>query len=587
MHASRRPPRRDSALPYALLGILLGGGSILAQGRPAPTAPPAPTPSGAFISRETVTVTNVDVVVEDKKGNRVTGLRKEDFTVLEDGLEQPVTNFFAVEQGHMTVVGDEPVPPPSTAPAAPVAAPAPAAPSASPVPVPRTRIVIFVDNLSLTPFNRNRVLRNVEEWVKSSVKENVEAMIVVWNRSLKIRRKFTNDGRDLADILKQIEGESGNGLQRISGRRDVLQRIDDAQSSGQAIQIARSWAEEQTNDLIFTLDAIKSTITQLAGVDGRKIIIHVSEGLPQSPGAEVWKYIQDKFRDTSSSLTNQFEFDKTPTYLGLIQAANASGVSLYLFDATGLAVDPNISAESRSSSTRLDTFTERGNNQSMLQLMAEETGGVAVLNRNDVTLELKQIERDYTSYYSIGYRSLRSGLDRPHKLEVKVKRKGVAVRTRRSYVEKGLETRTVEAVMSGLFFVRDDNPLAVGLEVGHAVPSDSGNFQVPVRIRIPYSRIAMLPDGPKVRGRLTFYFVVMDSDEKKSELTTQTKMLELDAKRFDELQKKDFIYDVTLLMIPGRQRLSFAVRDETTTTTSYLQKNVFVSVFSGEDRPRK
>lgn len=582
MESSRRPEGRVCvAFALGLAVLTVAGSPARAQQQPA--AAPAPTPAGTFISRETVSVTNVDVIVEDGKGNRVTGLRREDFTVLEDGMEQPVTNFFAVEQGRVTVLGDEAIPPAPPTPPGPASQ---AAPPAAPVPTPRTRLVIFVDNLSLSPFNRNRVLRNVEDWVRTTVKENVEGMIVVWNRSLKIRRKFTNDGRDLSDVLKQIEEEATQGQTRNSSLRDLLERFDDMRSAAEAIGAGRQWALEQSSDLVFTLDALKSTITQLSGVEGRKILLYVGEGLPQSPGAEVWKYIQDKWHDTSGML-NQFEFDKTPTYLGIIQAANAAGVTLYMFDATGLGVDPNVSAESRTRSTRLDTFTQRTNQQSMLQLMADETGGEAVLNRNVVTPDLQKIEKDFTSYYSLGYRSVRSGLDRPHKLEVKVKRKGLVVRARRSYVEKGLETRTVEAVMSGLFFSRDDNPLAAGLEVGQAIPNETGYFQVPVRIRIPYSRIAMLPEGPKVRGRLTFYFVVMDSSEKKSDLSTQTKQIELDAKRFEELQKKDFVYDVTLLMIPGGQRLSFAVRDDTTTTTSYIQKAVFVSVFSGEtSRPR-
>ncbi|HUM03373.1 MAG TPA: VWA domain-containing protein [Thermoanaerobaculia bacterium] len=582
MQTSWRPVGRVRFFLSAGAFLLLAAGLVRAQAKPpAPAAAPAPTPAGTFISRETVAVTNVDVVVEDGKGNRVTGLRREDFIIIEDGLEQPITNFFAVQQGRLTVLGDEELPPPPPVP--PAGVPPPAAAGAPPTP--KTRIVIFVDNLSLTPFNRNRVLRNVEEWVRTAVKDNVEGMIVVWNRSLKIRRSFTNDGRDLSDVLKQIEDESAQGTTRNSSFKDVLQQIDDAKSIDQATVIARRWAEEQQNDLRYTFDAIKSTITKLSGVDGRKILVHVSEGLPQSPGAEVWRYVQDKFKD-SSTMMNQFQYDQTPSYISIIQAANAAGVTLYMFDATGLAADPNVSAENRYQSARLDTFVQRSNNQSMLQLLAEETGGQAVINRNDVTLDLGKIEKDFTSYYSLGYRSLRSGLDRPHKLEVKVKRKGLVARSRRSFVEKGIETRTVEAVMSGLAFSRDENPLAAGLEVGQALPSDSGYFQVPVRIRIPYSRIAMLPEGPKVRGRLTFYFVVMDSLEKTSDLSSQTKVLEMDAKRFDELQKKDFIYDVSLLMIPGRQRLSFAVRDETTTTTSYLQQNIFVSVFSGE-APRK
>ena len=586
MQTSWRPFGRVRLSVSTVAVLLLAAGLAWAQSKPpapaaAPTAAPAPTPAGTFISRETVAVTNVDVVVEDGKGNRVTGLRKEDFVVIEDGLEQPITNFFAVQQGRLAVLGDEEIPPPPAVP--PSGAPPPAAAGAPPTP--KTRIVIFVDNLSLTPFNRNRVLRNVEEWVRTAVKDNVEGMIVVWNRSLKIRRNFTNDGRDLSDVLKQIEDESAQGTTRNSSLRDLLQRIDDSKSVDQSIQLARSFAEEQQNDLKFTFDAIKDTITKLSGVDGRKILVHVSEGLPQFPGAEVWRYIQDKFHD-STTMMNQFQFDQTPAYISIIQAANAAGVTLYMFDATGLAADPNVSVENRYQSARLDTFVQRTNMQSMLQLMAEETGGAAVINRNDVTPDLGKIEKDFASYYSLGYRSLRSGLDRPHKLEVKVKRKGLVARARRSYIEKGLETRTVEAVLSGLSFSRDENPLAVGLEVGQPVPADSGYFQVPVRIRIPFSRIAMLPEGAKVRGRLKFYFVVMDSLEKTSDLSTDTRPIEMGAKRFDELQKKDFIYDVSLLMIPGRQRLSIAVRDETTTTTSYLQQNIFVSVFSGE-QPRK
>ncbi len=575
MGSSRRPEGRFRFALAAGLAIFGVTGSPARAQQPA-SAPPAPTPAGTFISRETVAVTNIEVIVEDRKGNRVTGLRKEDFTVLEDGIEQPVTNFFAVEQGRLTVLGDEVVPPEPAPAGTPAATPAPTVPA----PTLRTRLVIFVDNLNLSPFNRNRVLRSVEDWVRNTVKGNVEGMIVVWNRSLKVRRKFTNDGRDLSDVLKQLEDEATQGQTRTSSLRDLVERFEDMQSSAEAIQAGRDWATEQSSDLTFTLDALKSTINQLSGVDGRKILLYVGEGLPQSPGAEVWRYIQDRWHDPSGML-NQFEFDKTPTYLGIVQAANAADVTLYLVDASGVGVDPNVSAESRTRTTRLDTFTQRGNQQAMLQLMAEETGGEAVLNRNDVAPELQKIEKDFTSYYSIGYRSLRSGLDRPHKLEVRVKRKGLVARARRSYVEKGLETRTVEAVMSGLYFSREENPLAAGLEVGQAVPSDSGNFQVPIRIRIPYSRIAMLPDGPKVRGRLTFYFVVMDSSERKSDLSTQAKQLELDAKRFEQLQKKDFVYDVTLLMIPGSQRLSFAVRDDTTTTTSYLQKAIFVSVFSG------
>jgi hypothetical protein len=352
----------------------------------------------------------------------------------------------------------------------------------------------------------------------------------------------------------------------------------------------RSYCQSIDNDLNFTIDAMKTTVDQLAGVDGRKILIHVSGGLPQSPGAELWKYISDKYRDSGSGTTTLFEFDRTTKYLGVIQAANASGVSIYTIDASGLSVDSNISAENRTTSQRIDTFVERNNLQSMLSLMSEETGGEAILNRNDVLASLKNIEKDYTSYYSLGYRSVRSGLDRPHKVEVKLRKKmkGFTLRARRSYLEKGVETKVREAVTSALFFPRDDNPLAVGLEIGKAVPADRENFAVPVVIRVPYARLAMLPEGSKMRGRVVFYFVVVDSAGKQSELTTQPVPIDIDAKKFEALARKDFIYDVKLIMIPGGQKLSIAVRDDVTNSTSYLQRSVFISAFAGEESvPRK
>ncbi len=534
-----------------------------------------------LVTNVDVSVTNLDVIVTDSKGNRVTGLRKEDFEVVEDGLVQALTNFFALEAGRVTIVGDEPVPPP----------PAPSVPSAPALPpavkAPKTRIAIFVDNLHLTPFNRNRILRNVQDFVRTTVKDDVEAMVVTWDRSLKIRRKFTSDGRDLADVLKQVEELSAPGLTTVSERREVIQAIDDAKSEDQAVARVRSYAQSLRNDLEFTIDAMKTTLNQLSGLEGRKILLHVSEGLPQSPGAELWTYITDRFHSgTSGVISQQFEFDRTSGYLGVIQAANAAGVSIYTIDASGLSVDSAVTAENRTNQARLDTFIERGNLQSMLVAMAEETGGQAILNKNDITVALKEVEKDFTSYYSLGYRSIRSGVDRPHKVDVRVKKKGLTVRARRSYLEKGPDTKINEAVISALYFPREDNPLGVGIEVGSAAPADSQNYHLPIRLRIPYPRITLLPEGPKMRGRLVVYFMVIDASGDKSELATQPVPIELDARVVDSLAKKDHVFDATLLMKPGGHRISVAVRDEPTNVVSYLQKSVFVSVLPPEEKKR-
>ena len=111
------------------------------------------------------------------------------------------------------------------------------------------------------------------------------------------------------------------------------------------------------------------------------------------------------------------------------------------------------------------------------------------------------------------------------------------------------------------------------------------NYLVPIRIRVPFSRITLLPEGQTARGRIIVYFIVVDSEGKQSELANQIVPVEVDAKELGNLSRRDFVYDVRLLMIPGGQRLSLAVRDEPTNTVSYVQQSIFVSVLPPEAGP--
>ena len=212
-------------------------------------------------------MTNVEVFVTDSKGNRVSGLTRDDFELRQDGVPQKITNFYAVsggkvllEDGKVLAVEDS------------------ATQEDLPVEV-KARYLIFIDNLNITAQNRNRMFKSLKLWVAQTVGHNAEAMIVTWNRSLKVRRKFTTEGSDIVALLEKIELETGGGSSVSSDRVDALHRIDDAQSAGEATQIAIQYAQAYRNDLIFSVNALKDTVNGLAGVAGRKILIYVSEGL--------------------------------------------------------------------------------------------------------------------------------------------------------------------------------------------------------------------------------------------------------------------------------------------------------------------
>ena len=551
--------------------LLCCAGALAAQKAPAP-APPKPLPP--ISERVEVSVTNVEVVVTDSKGNRVAGLTRDDFEVYQDGLPQKISNFYSVSGGKV-LLDDGTV----------VALDSPAAQTELPVEL-KARYVLFIDNLNIQPQNRNRMFKSLEEFVRETIGPRAEAMVVTYNRSLKVRRKFTSDPSEVVAVLDEIEHETGGGTTTVGERRDALHQIDEAQSVDQAIQTARTYSRSLRNDLQFTVDAVKNTMNGLAGVDGRKIFVYVSEGLPSTAGAELFDQIQRKFQGASGTTLEQFEFDMNSQYAKIIQAANSQNVTIWALDASGLTTESLISAENRSFDTRPSDFLLRQNMQAPLLLMADQTGGKAAVNTNDWKKSLDELSKDFSNFYSIGYRANRSAVDRPHSLEVRVKRKGLTVRARKGFLEKTIETRTSDAVLASLFYSRTENPLGINVSIGAQKPYDNENFAVPVRIAVPIGKLGLVPVGDHYEGTFFVYVVARDAAEKQSDLAIQRQVVTVPTKDLSTAQRKDWYYDFTMTVSPGAQRLSFAVRDGISNQVSYYQKSLFVSLLPKETKPK-
>ncbi len=552
-----------------LIAALLAAAPLVAQKSPAPDQKPFPP----VAEKVEVSVTSIEVVVTDSKGNRVPGLTRDDFEVYQDGTPQKISNFYAVSGGKV-LLEDGKI----------IGLDSPEAKAEIPEEL-KAKYVLFIDNLNIQPQNRNRMFKSLEEFVRQTIGSRAEGMVVSFNRSLKVRRKFTSEASEVIATLDEIEHETGGGTTLAGERRDALHQIDESQSADQAMTIARTYARSLRNDLEFTVDAMKNTMNGLGGVEGRKVLVYVSEGLPATAGAELYDQIQRKFRDqTGGSTLEQFEFDMNAKYAGIIRAANAQKVTIWPLDASGLTTESLISAENRSFETRPNDFQMRINTQAPLKLMAEETGGVAAVNTNDWKKNLEELSKDFSNFYSIGYRSTRSAVDKPHSVEVRVKRKGLTVRSRKGFLEKTIETRTAESVVAGLFYPRDDNPLGISVSMGKQQPYDRENFSVPVRIAVPIGKLGLVPAGDHYEATFFVYVVARDSAEKQSDLAIQRQVVTVPTKDLDKAQRKDWYYDFKMTVSPGAQRLSFAVRDGISNLVSYYQKNLFVSLLPNETK---
>src|SRR5580658_10005069 len=72
---------------------LIGTAPAFAQSVPPPPTPALPSPSPQSAVHVTTRIVQVRVTVHDKDGNPVTGLTKDDFTLLDQGSLQQVTSF--------------------------------------------------------------------------------------------------------------------------------------------------------------------------------------------------------------------------------------------------------------------------------------------------------------------------------------------------------------------------------------------------------------------------------------------------------------------------------------------------------------
>lgn len=537
--------------------------------------PPQQPEMPVFAETVDVRVINLDVVVTDKKGNAIKGLKAEDFFVVENGREQKITNFYEVSDRQATVEGK---PADEATPAAPPIQPREERPEHL-----RRRIVIFVDNLSLAPFNRNRVFGQMKEFVRTSLRPGDEAMIATWNRSMKVRVPFTSDRTQIEQALDAIEGESAYGLQHMSERRDVESRIRDAQSYTDAVGYARGYAQSVEHDLRQTASAVNGLISTLAGVEGKKIMLLTSEGFPMQPGREMFHYIDEMKRQkrewahAGSSLLEGMSFDSTTVIQSIARAANANGITLYALHAGGLMGYNEGSAEHAAPIPVAVEQAALSNSTDSLTLLAQMTGGQATVGTNNFKSAFERIAQDLASYYSIGYRSATERVDRQRSVEVRARNRGYVVRARKTFVEKSIPTEMTDRVVANLFYPSNSNDMKIFLTTGRPVQVESDRFRVPVEVHIPMESLTLIPQGEIMAGGFAVYVVAADLEGDMSDVSQQSHAIRIPTSEISKVPGKHYTWSVELLMKKGRNKISVGLIDEISRVTGFQRQEVLAA----------
>lgn len=531
-----------------------------------------------FFDTVDVNVVNVEVYVTDKKGNRVTGLTRDDFELEVDRKPVAVTNFYAVEDGVARGDGIEMLPPPEEP--GRVVAEEPVVPEEQ-----RLHLIVYVDNLNLHPFTRNKAFRFIRTFLRDRVGSDDQVMLVTYERSMHVRHPFTSDAELIASSLYEIETHTGQAVHFDSDRRDILDAIYEAEDIYGVRGRATTYAESIYNDMSFTLRALDEMVETLAGLPGRKAILYVSDGLSMRPGEDIFYALDERFRNSGqgSALMEIHRYDMSRDYQRLTAKANANRVTFYTLDAAGLRSYSYMDASN--ATPQGGAFIDQvhfSNLQNSLIFMAQETGGSVIMNTNDFTSGLEQVADDFESYYSLGFSSGNTESGRYHNIQVKVKGddgKKYKVRHREGYRDKPISTRMTDGTLAALHFGYQSNPLDVVLEFGQAKPEDQGRrFLVPISVRIPIGRLSFLPQEEFHRGRVRLYIAALDDEGGISPVQDVPVPIDIPSEQFASAQNQFYKYDVTLQMRQGHQVVAVGVHDEIGAVTGFVTRGVSVGL---------
>ena len=399
--------------------VVVTGAALAAGQPPAPPAQQAPPPPAQQQPTFKVRVdyVEVDAVVTDRQGRLVRDLKKDDFQVLEDGKSQAITNFSIVD---IPVDKDN----------RPLFAAAPIAPDVrtNEKPFDGRVYVMVVDDLH-TRFGRSvRVKTAAKQFIERHLGANDLMAIVHTAGPNDANQEFTSNKKLLVAAVNKTQGRKLDSA--TANKTNEYNRSRDIRQQGDALNDPDDM--ERGFNARTTLDTLRNVADWFGAVRGRrKAILFVSEGIDY----DIYDVIAAQGSNHQSAST---VLEATRDAIG---AATRSNVAIYGIDPRGLTDlgDESIELGSFPDDTSLgigagSLQSELRLSQDSLRTLSEETGGFAVVNKNDFATAFQRIVEDNSSYYVLAYYPPDARPGRTHKIDVRVARPGLTVRARKAYL---------------------------------------------------------------------------------------------------------------------------------------------------------
>lgn len=376
----------------------------------------------------------MDVVVKDDQGRFVPDLKKDEFEIYEDGIKQDISSMTLSHGGRVANLLEAPPPPPPEGIILP--------------PVRKVQdtsgriFLFFVDDLHLQFQNTGRVRELFKKVGRNLIHEG-DLFGIVSSGPSSISIDMTYDRRRLDEAINKMTGgglkpseiiNTGTGSEgptelryqahvAFSTMREALDNLEKVHNRRKAlIWVSEGYDFNPFQDSRLGLRDSSSPFLQ----NQSNVMMNNPDTGDGSTSSQIDPMVrQQQQNETFSDSELAFELGE------ITRSANRANTTIYTIDPRGLVAGSDIDEQ-------VDPV-EWGNyvrkSQDSLRVLAEETGGLAVVNMNDFDKALKNIDAASSDYYVLGYYSSNPDqAKRRRQLEVKVLRKDVSVFSRKEYV---------------------------------------------------------------------------------------------------------------------------------------------------------
>jgi VWFA-related protein len=506
----------------------------------------------------------IPTLVTDKSGNHISGLKKEDFTVLENGAEQKIATFEEItSDAHRLSRPKNPNEFSNSLAGKPSA----------------NRITLIVLDFINTPFlDQTNARKELLKYLTQSVDQREPTALYTLTRSgIHVIHDFTTDPRVLVAALHKVNGDT---LQMVDSQEDVEAMTGTASPEGSAgvdpgvvqseadqIQTMMEDMElnfqsfEQRLAITYTLQGMQQLSQALAGCPGRKSLIWAGGGFPFSVSDNTMQ-LAPPGRDSLA--------DVLPMYEHTWQLLNAAQIALYPLDVKGLQVGIVPSATVRNPGTNYarNMSWKQMDTHSTLKTFASMTGGRAYYNSNDLVQGFRDAVRDSAQYYMLGYYLDRSNTKSGwRKLAVKVKRDHVEVRARSGFFVTNAtidpDTSRDSDIASALQSPLDYTSLALVARWDNIEPGkEPGKKHVNYEMHLAADP-ALINDADNNHLALEVVALVKTPEGKRVDHPVSQKFdAHLASEKSSAIRQKGVAFRGALDLAPGKYTVRFVVRDD-------------------------